>query len=484
MRLEAVGVKPWPAAVKFLPFVFCGLPGKLQPHQTITAMKTVLIIDDDAQYRGLISEILKFHGWRVFEAAEGEAGLEDVRKYRPEVILCDLLMPRCNGFQVCRAVRADLSLRDIKIIVTSGRDFEADRKSARDAGADDYLTKPVVAQTLLDALARLGADTTFAARRARVASGVRSTPARLTFWGVRGSIPSPGSGTVRYGGNTSCLELRAGEEIIILDAGTGLRPLGRKLMGEFNGQALNLTLLLTHTHWDHIQGLPFFQPVYLPQCRLRILGYEGARKSLVNVLSGQMESPYFPVLFDQLPGNIQIEELKEMEFHVGPVLVKAWFANHPGICVGYRIFTDDGSIAFFPDNEPHSSSHHSGRPRPADSDTTRAFADAQEQQTADFLRGADVLVLDSQYDSEEYKSHVGWGHGCVDYAVALALRAEVRKLVLFHHDPDHDDRKLDEMLAFARQLVAQARSTLIVEAAQEGMVLELGENRKVKAEEL
>jgi phosphoribosyl 1,2-cyclic phosphodiesterase/CheY-like chemotaxis protein len=436
-------------------------------------MKTVLIIDDDPQYRVLLSVMLKDQGWHVLEASDGESGLDEVRRHHPDVIICDLLMPRSNGFQVCRAIRADLSLRYTKIIVSSGRDFEADRKAARDAGADEYLTKPVEPQTLYAALARVGADTSLATRRSRNSPGAKSSPTKLLFWGVRGSIPSPGPGTVGFGGNTTCLEVRAGEEIIILDAGTGLRPLGRKLMGEFTGQPVGLTLLLTHTHWDHIQGLPFFQPVYQPQCRLRILGYEGARKSLVNVLSGQMESPYFPVLFDQLPGNIQIEELKEMEFFVGPVQVKAWFANHPGICVGYRIFTEDGSIAFFPDNEPHSSSHHAGRAKPADSDTTLAFAESQEQKTADFLRGADILVLDAQYDDAEYQQHVGWGHGCVSYAVALAMRAEVKKLVLFHHDPDHDDVKLESMLAAARKIVTEAKSPLIVEAAREGMVLEL-----------
>jgi phosphoribosyl 1,2-cyclic phosphodiesterase/CheY-like chemotaxis protein len=443
-------------------------------------MKTVLIIDDEAPYRGLLSEFLKADGWRVLEAAEGEAGIEAVRTHRPDVVLCDLLMPRCNGFQVCRAIRADVTLRHTRIVVTSGRDFEADRNSAREAGADDYLTKPITAPLLIATLERLRADTSTTQRRSRASEPGKSSPATLTFWGVRGSIPSPGPDTVRYGGNTTCLELRAGDEIIILDAGTGLRPLGRKLLSEFNGQPLALTLLLTHTHWDHIQGLPFFQPVYQPQCRLRILGYEGARKGLVNVLSGQMESPYFPVLFDQLPGNIQIEELKDMEFTVGPVKVKAWFANHPGICVGYRVFTDDGSIAFFPDNEPYARLHHAAPTENADAGATatRAFAEAQEQRFVEFLRGTDVLVLDSQYDAREYQSHIGWGHGCVDSAVSLATKAGIKKLFLFHHDPDHDDTKLDAMLAHAHELVKAANSPLLVESAREGTVVQLAELTK------
>lgn len=310
-------------------------------------------------------------------------------------------------------------------------------------------------------------------RQPALVVGGTTSPARFKFWGVRGSIPSPGPGTVWFGGNTSCLEVRAGGEIIILDAGTGLRPLGLALMKEFKDRPFNLTLLLTHTHWDHIQGLPFFRPIYKPQCRLRILGYEGARKGLVNILSSQMESPYFPVLFDELPGNIQIEELKNLEFMVGPVRVQARFANHPGICVGYRIFTHDGSVAFFPDNEPHTRLHKPLPNQTADSQAAHEHALAQEEKMVEFIRGVDALILDSQFDAEEYKSHVGWGHGCVDYAVTLALKAGVKKLFLFHHDPDHDDAKIESMIAQARQLVTEQKASLQVDAAREGMVVEL-----------
>lgn len=443
-------------------------------------MKTVLIIDDDPNYRQLMGEVLQPHGWRVLEAGEGETGLEEVRRSRPDVVLCDLLMPRCNGFQVCRAIRADATLRNTKIIVTSGRDFEADRTSARQAGANEYLTKPILPDEIVRILDRLSASggTTFFTRKSAEPTRGPAAPARLKFWGVRGSIPSPGPGTVRFGGNTSCVEVRAGNEIIILDAGTGLRPLGVALMDEFQDRPFNLTLLLSHTHWDHIQGLPFFRPIYQPQCRLRILGFEGARRGLVNVLSGQMESPYFPVLFDELPGNIQIEELKDMEFQVGSVRAQAWFANHPGICVGYRLSTNEGSVAFFPDNEPHSRPHKPPPGQSATSRATREYAEAQEQKTVEFLRGTDVLILDSQFDTQEYEKHIGWGHGCVDYAVALAIKAGVKKLFLFHHDPDHDDAKVESMVAEARQLVAAQNAELEVDAAREGLCVELAAVKK------
>src|SRR5438094_5382223 len=161
-------------------------------------------------------------------------------------------------------------------------------------------------------------------------SQIKHTPGsgtRVKFWGVRGSIPTPGPTTIRYGGNTSCVEVRAAGEILILDAGTGLRLLGQQLAGEFNGQPLNLTLMLTHTHWDHIQGLPFFLPVYQPQNSIRVLGYEGARAGLATVLAAQMEVPFFPVSWSDLPGTIKIEELKKMQFSIGKVRVHAKFLN-------------------------------------------------------------------------------------------------------------------------------------------------------------
>jgi phosphoribosyl 1,2-cyclic phosphodiesterase len=274
----------------------------------------------------------------------------------------------------------------------------------------------------------------------------------LKFWGARGSIPTPGPGTVRYGGNTSCVEVRSGSEIIILDAGTGLRGLGNALAAEFKKRPLHLTLLITHTHWDHIQGLPFFAPIYNPRCRLRLVCSEGARTGLINALTGQMESTYFPVPFSELPSNIEIEELKNFSFTIGPLSIRTLRANHPGNCVGYRLLAPDCLITFFPDTEPRS---------------------GKDMEMIDFVRDSDALILDSQYTAAEYKQHVGWGHGCVDDSVALAIAANVKKLFLFHHDPERSDEQVEDLLKHARHLVAARKSKLKVDAAREGMSIQL-----------
>ena len=430
-------------------------------------MPTVLLIEDDDESRCATSELFSREEWTVFEAGDGEAGIELALEHRPEVIVCDLLMPKANGFQVCRAIRQQL--QPAKIIVISGRDYGIDRTSAIEAGADEYLVKPVTWEILSTAIERIlpGLPRKPSAADGKVEFHTPST--RIRFWGVRGSIPVPGPSTVRYGGNTSCVEVRADGEIIVLDGGSGIRLLGMELEEEFGSQPVKLTLLITHTHWDHIQGLPFFLPAYNEKNQIRVLGYEGARAGLATILSGQMETPFFPVSLRDLAGNIAIEELKEMEFSIGKVQVRSKFANHPGICAGYRLYTSGGSVAYFPDNEPYEllKLQIAGRDNTSEREA-RAFAKAERLKLVKFLEDCDVLILDAQYTDEEYEKHIGWGHGSLSRVVSVALEAKVQKLILFHHDPMHSDEKIDEMVERARLLVVESGSQLEVEAAREG----------------
>jgi phosphoribosyl 1,2-cyclic phosphodiesterase/CheY-like chemotaxis protein len=437
-------------------------------------MSTILIIDDDSALRALLGEILRQSGWQVIEAEDGEVGIQLARSRRPEVVLCDLLMPRCNGFQVCRVLRADPALRALKIIVTSGRSYVTDRLHALEAGADEYLVKPIQTEELRRMLSRLTARDTAGEPPPETAVAGPALQPTVRFWGVRGSIPTPGPATNFYGGNTTCVEVRADGEIMVFDAGSGIRALGLHLNKEFKGRPLNLTLLLTHMHWDHIQGFPFFMPAYNPQNHLRILGYEGATQGLAETLSGQMESPYFPIGLEEVPANIQIEELKDMAFSIGRVRVKSYFVNHPGICVGYRLETSAGSIVFIPDIEPF----HRLRSHPDQEDSHHQenveYARHEDRRLADFVEGADILIMDSQYDSTEYQSHLGWGHACVDDVVNLAVLARVKRLFLFHHDPSHDDETISRLVAHAREIVTQQGGETLVEAAREGAEVTLG----------
>jgi len=433
-------------------------------------MKKILLIDDEPTSRVLLHRALEKHGWNVLQASDGESGLQLAFAEKPQVVVCDLLMPRTNGFHVCERLRAQPDLfPNGKIIVTSSSDYDSDRRNAMQAGADEYLIKPVRAEQLLKLLERYHLDGAPAAPPPPPGSQSDGGGISLKFWGVRGSIPTPGASTLYYGGNTSCVEIRVDGELMILDAGTGIRSLGLSLIEEFKDQPISLTLLITHTHWDHIQGFPFFPVAYNPRNNIRVLAFEGARKSLEATLSSQMESPYFPISMQQMPGNIRIEELKDKKFTVGKVQVEAMFTNHPGICACFKLTTAVGVVVYIPDNELLQRLRASKDVRNVERSDSQEFARERDQALCEFIRNADVVMMDCQYDCIEYPKYVGWGHSCVDDSIALAVDANVKRFFLFHHDPGHNDAKITAMVDEARALVARLGGSFQVDAAREGL---------------
>jgi phosphoribosyl 1,2-cyclic phosphodiesterase len=268
----------------------------------------------------------------------------------------------------------------------------------------------------------------------------------VRFWGTRGSIASPGEGTVRYGGNTSCVELRAGDgTVIVLDCGTVARDLGLHLVRTMPSP-LRLHLFIGHTHWDHIQGFPFFVPAFLPGAELNVYAPLGFQQSLEEAMSGQMEYSYFPVKLRDLRSRIHFSELEEGFFRVGDVLVETQYLNHTAPTIAYRMTNGGATVAYVTDHEPFWKSedgilHHPG-----------------DQRHIAFLRGADFVIHDAQYTDEQYTNRVGWGHSTIEYATDVAQAAGVKRLALFHHDPTHDDDTMDRMEAAARARVADSGS--------------------------
>lgn len=284
---------------------------------------------------------------------------------------------------------------------------------------------------------------------------------RVQFWGTRGSIPSPGPRTVRYGGNTPCTEVRTPDNwLIILDAGTGMRDLGRSLIERANGSPVRGDIFLTHAHWDHIQGMPFFAPIFGRGNHFTIWGAKSLETSIDRVVRDQMSPVVFPVTFEELDATIDFQELGTETRNGNGYEVSAFHVRHPGGCLGYRFRerTKDGGLVYVSDNELGTGGRYD---LPAD----------WRARFIDWMRGADVLVHDASYTTEEYEHHRGWGHSTYRDTVEVALEAGVGTLVLFHHNPDRADEELDRRLAECRAVVAERGAALKVIAAAEGMQL-------------
>jgi len=285
----------------------------------------------------------------------------------------------------------------------------------------------------------------------------------VRFWGTRGSIATPGPATLRYGGNTSCVEVRSeAGDVILVDAGTGAHALGRALVEQ--NRASRGHILISHTHWDHIQGLPFFAPLFESNAEWHIYGPRALSQSLRDILAGQMDYSYFPVALNAFAANVQFHEVVEGAFQIGEVRVATQYLNHPALTVGYRLEADGASVVYASDHEPHSPQAGEGR--------------AEEAQTGDlahieFLRDADLVIHDAQYTAAEYAEKLGWGHSTIEYAIDVCAAANVRQLALYHHDPARADQEVDELIDAGRRRARQIGSDLVVIGAAEGSAIEL-----------
>jgi phosphoribosyl 1,2-cyclic phosphodiesterase len=296
---------------------------------------------------------------------------------------------------------------------------------------------------------------------------------KVKFWGVRGSIPTPGRETVRYGGNTPCLEVRLeNDALVILDAGTGIRNFGDDLINK--GESVHGHLLITHPHWDHIQGFPFFKPAFISGNVLTVIGTERPEKSLSEVISEQMNRIYFPVQLHELKAKLHFRPIKEEgEIKLPGCLVTTMFVNHPGFTVGYRLESQGKTLVYISDNEPYD--------REAAAYLSNFEASVKQrfdsidgdpnQRVFDFCHDADVLIHDTTYTPEEYIGRVGWGHSHYLFTLRVAAVANVKRLYLFHHDPTHDDDKVDDMLRKCRKEVKTRGYKFECDAASEGMVI-------------
>ncbi len=386
------------------------------------------VVEDNAATAKTVELLLADAGHRTTIFASSLEALEKIPQANADAVLLDIMMPQLDGFELCRKLRQFPGLKDVKIIILSAKAYDFDRRRAREMGADNYIVKPIRTETFVAEVMRAVSD-----------------EVAVRFWGVRGTLPVPGPGSIKYGGNTSCLTLQfPGGQYFILDAGTGIKRLSDHLMA---GRAKRLEgkILISHPHWDHINALPFFIPLYVPGNDFEIVGPSHSDVTMEGLVSAQMDGVYFPITTREFGARIRYRDLPEGAVEIDGISVETMLLAHPGNCLGYRFSYGARSICYITDNELYLP-------------TDEYYSADYVSRLADFVRETDLLITDSTYTDEEYASKVGWGHSCISRVVDLAHRAEVRTLALFHHDPDQDDDAIDAKLASAQDMLADLGS--------------------------
>jgi phosphoribosyl 1,2-cyclic phosphodiesterase len=410
-------------------------------------MKKVLLIDDNLAILTFLAKRLKSENVEALTADNGADGLRIAREHHPDVVVLDLMMPKMHGYTLIQEIRNDTNLSNVKILVISAKTYAADLERTIRLGADRYLSKPFDLQVFWKVIADLLGET--------------SLPFTIRFWGVRGAIATPGPDTVKYGGNTACTEVRCGEQLLILDAGTGIRQLGLSLLHESKQKPINGHIFVGHTHWDHIQGFPFFAPAFIPGNGFTIYSLHGAEKPLEKVFRGLMDNDYFPVPLTEMKANLEFREL-ESEVNLGEIQVSYIFLNHPGLAIGFRISYAGRSLVYISDHENYGRLSPDGPgPHPLDLEIAR------------FAENADLLISEAQYTEEEYAQKKGWGHSTFMDVLERAAEANVKRLAIIHHDPDHDDAFMDQIFEFCQKMIAERNYTFSCFLAQEGTSIEL-----------
>lgn len=386
-------------------------------------------------------DLLVSAGHTIHHVETGAEALERAIAKKPDCVLIDLMLPDMDGLKLCHNIKNHPACTNIRVVFVSSKPYALDRKRALDMGADGYLQRPMTPEQFRSEFTKALDD-----------------KVELTFWGVRGTLPVCGADVLRYGGNTSCVSLEfARGQSLIFDAGSGIKQLSDKLAAE-NRTNFHSRIFISHPHWDHINALPFFAPLYQQGNEFEILGASHGDISMRELIAGQMDGIYFPVNLNQFAARVYFRNLCEETLEFDGIKVSTMLLNHPGYCLGYRVDYGDRSFCYITDNEIF----------PEDS---QYYDPVYRNKLIKFVAGADTLIIDTTYTNEEYPSHIGWGHSCVREVVDVAHEAKVKQLCLFHHDPAQTDDDIDHKLGQAKMQLRELESSTQVIAPSENTTL-------------
>jgi phosphoribosyl 1,2-cyclic phosphodiesterase/CheY-like chemotaxis protein len=403
----------------------------------------VFIVDDDPDHIKLLCRYLKSEAETVVHSTSSVDALPKIIEQKPDCVILDIMMPELDGLELCKLLRRERSLDAMKIVIVSGKPYQFDRERAFSFGADGYMVKPVNPKEFVDQLRQ-----------------ILEEKIQLTFWGVRGTLPVPGKVALKYGGNTSCVTLEfPRENLFIFDAGSGIKVFSDHIMAKQQPR-IEAKLFISHPHWDHINALPFFAPLYIPGNEFEICGPFHGDTTMRELISGQMGGVYSPIKIKKFASRVFFRDLKEEEFDIHHIRIRTMLLNHPGYCLGYRLEYKSKSVCYVTDNElyPESSQFHS-----------RAYL----EKLLTFVEGTDALIIDCTYTDQEYPDRIGWGHSPVGQVVDLADRAGVRTLYLYHHDPGQSDTDIDAKLKAAQLMLKERNSTTLCVGPRENQLVKI-----------
>lgn len=441
--------------------------------------KSILITDDSPLLlSSMKNHMAKQDKYLIYTATDGKECLASIEKYHPDLVVLGLTLPVIHGMDVLKKIKGDPNTASIGIIISTGRALIQDYQAAIENGADYYLIKPFPPYIILKLAEKFFEGELSPApfpkkiqplfpQKECYDPHLASNSSYIKLWGTRGSISVSGPEYICYGGNTPCMEICDKQSLIIIDAGTGIRSLGDKIL---KTPFKDIHLIIGHTHWDHILGFPFFAPAYFPEYNIHLYAAKGFGKSLKELFKGMLDRDYFPVKLDEMRAKFYFNDLEDLNepVKIGQIQIYYTYASHPGATLCFKIHSSGKVIGYASDNELLVGYH--GHPNSIDKD--HPLLDPYRT-ILDFYDGCDLLIHEAQYYPKEYYTKVGWGHSSISNAAVLIKHCKIKEWVVTHHDPSHTDEIIRSKLQMHKEILADCQVKCSVHMAYDGWVAPL-----------